>query len=109
MSARVKSILSTASDALEAAAGYSLIAMGLFGVVFMDVSGSGSLLSALGHLSSTIQEERAFPGATRVIEVPARPTVVKTYEDTRFLQEIPSALSEPGAIEELRESAPELD
>lgn len=81
MTAKVKSALTVLSEALEAAAGYALVAVGLYAAVFVDMTGGGSLWQALRHHQATAQEGLESPNATRVIKVPTQAVEEKAHED----------------------------
>ncbi len=81
MSAKVKSMLSVVSQAVETAAGYALLAVGIYATIFIDMTGNGSLWNAMRHLQSTAQEGTESPNATRVIKVPAQVFAGKAHED----------------------------
>lgn len=78
MTAKVKSVLTVASEALETAAGYALVAVGLYSAIFVDITGSGSLWRNLRNMEA---EGRETPTATRVIKVPTQVQEEKHYED----------------------------
>ena len=79
MTAKVKSALTAAFEALEAAAGCALVAVVIYAVIFMDMTGGGSLWKSMNRIQS--QERFESPNATRVIRVSARPLVEKVHED----------------------------
>ncbi len=81
MTAKVKSVLTVASEALETAAGYALVAVGLYAVLFVDMTGGGSLWNNLRHAKETAQEGLESPNATRVIKVPTQVSVERPHED----------------------------
>lgn len=81
MTAKVKSALSILSEALETAAGYALVAVGLYAILFVDMTGGGSLWNSLKHIQSTSNEEMSSPNATRVIKVPTQAVAEKVHED----------------------------
>lgn len=81
MSPKAKSFASTASDFVETAAGYALIAVGLYAALFVDLTGSGSLWNTMGSMRETAHEGLESPNATRVIAVPTQPVVEKVHED----------------------------
>lgn len=81
MTAKVKSVLSVASDALETAAGYALLAVGIYAAVFVDLTGGGSLWSSLRHVKDSAQEGIVSPNATRVVKVAAQYSEEKVHED----------------------------
>lgn len=81
MTAKVKSVLSVAVEALETAAGYALVAVGIYAALFVDLTGSGSLWKTMHHIQATSQEGLESPNATRVIKVPTQPIVEKAHED----------------------------
>jgi hypothetical protein len=81
MTAKVRSVLSIAAEALETAAGYALIAVGIYAVLFVDLTGGGSLWKTMRHIKATSQEGLESPNATRVIKVPTQPIVAKAHED----------------------------
>lgn len=81
MTAKVKSVLTVAAEALEIAAGYALVAVGIYAALFVDLTGGGSLWNTMHHLQDASREESASPNATRVIKVPAQPAVAKIQED----------------------------
>jgi len=81
MTAKVKSVLSVAGEAVETAAGYALLAVGIYTAVFVDLTGGGSLWNILHHVQTTAQEGIVLPNATRVIKVPVRHVEEKVHED----------------------------
>jgi len=81
MTAKVKSALSILSEALETAAGYALVAVALYAILFVDMTGGGSLWNSLKHLQSTANEEISSPNATRVVKVPTQAVAEKVHED----------------------------
>jgi hypothetical protein len=81
MTAKVKSVLTVASEAVETAAGYALVAVGLYAVLFVDMTGGGSLWKNLHHIHEVSQEGLESPNATRVVKVATLPTVEKVHED----------------------------
>lgn len=81
MTAKVKSVLTVASEAVETAAGYALIAVGLYAALFVDVTGNGSLWKSMHTIQETSSESVSSPNATRVVKVPTQAVVEKEYED----------------------------
>ena len=81
MTAKVKSVLTVAAEALETAAGYALVAVGIYAAVFIDVTGGGSLWKTMRHMQDTAQEGVESPNATRVIKVPTQVVAEKVPED----------------------------
>jgi len=81
MTAKVKSVLSVAADALETAAGYALVAVGIYAAIFVDLTGGGSLWKTMRHVQATSQEGIESPNATRVIKVPTQVVEDKAHED----------------------------
>lgn len=81
MTAKVKSVLSVAGDALETAAGYALIAVGIYAALFIDMTGGGSLWTTLRHAQAASEEGLQTPNATRVVKVPTQPVEAKVHED----------------------------
>lgn len=81
MTAKVKSVLTVASEALETAAGYALVAVGLYAAIFVDMTGGGSLWKTMHSLHETAQEGLESPNATRVIKVPTQVVAEKVHED----------------------------
>ena len=81
MTAKVKSVLSVASEALETAAGYALLAIGIYCAVFMDVTGGGSLWNNLRHIKEDTSESVKSPNAVRVIKVPVQAEAEPNHED----------------------------
>lgn len=79
MTAKAKSVLSVLSDAVETAAGYALVAVGLYSAIFVDMTGGGSLWNNMRH----IKEDQALesPNATRIIKVPTQAAGEKPHED----------------------------
>ncbi len=78
MTAKVKSVLVVVSEAVETAAGYALVAVGLYAVIFVDMTGGGSLWNNLRNVKD---EGRESPTATRVIKVPTQVREEKAHED----------------------------
>lgn len=81
MTAKVKSVLSIAADALETAAGYALVAVGIYAAIFVDMTGGGSLWKTMRHVQATSQEGIESPNATRVIKVATQAVEQKPHED----------------------------
>jgi hypothetical protein len=81
MTAKVKSVLTVASEAIETAAGFALVAVGIYAAIFVDVTGSGSLWKTMHHIKEVSQEGLESPNATRVMKVPTQPAVEKVHED----------------------------
>ncbi len=81
MTAKVKSVLSIAADALETAAGYALVAVGIYAAIFVDMTGGGSLWKTMRHVQASGQEGVESPNATRVIKVPTQVVEEKAHED----------------------------
>jgi hypothetical protein len=105
MTAKVKSVLTVVSEALETAAGYALVAVGIYTALFVDLTGGGSLWKNIRHLQETSQEGLESPNATRVIKVPTQAVVEKVHED-RILAVFDSApATEVAAVYEAPESA----
>ena len=74
-------MLTVVSEALETAAGYALVAVAIYSVIFVDMTGNGSLWKTMHHFQDTVQEGIQSPNATRVIKVPTQPLVEKAHED----------------------------
>lgn len=106
MTAKVKPFLTVISEALETAAGYALIAVGIYAALFVDLTGGGSLWSTMRHLQETSQEGLESPNATRVIKVPTQVAVEKVHEDRilAVFDQAPPA-TEVAAVYEAPESA----
>lgn len=81
MTAKVRSVLAIVSDALETAAGYALVAVGIYAAIFVDLTGGGSLWKTMRHVQATAQEGVESPNATRVIKVPTQVVEEKAHED----------------------------
>ncbi|MCM2303910.1 MAG: hypothetical protein NDJ72_04360 [Elusimicrobia bacterium] len=81
MTAKVKPVLTVLSEALETAAGYALVALGIYAAVFVDLTGGGSLWQTMRHYKQTSQEGIESPNATRVIKVPTQAVEQKVHED----------------------------
>ena len=81
MTAKVKSVLSVAGDAVETAAGYALLAVGIYAAIFVDLTGGGSLWNTMRHMQAASQESIASPNATRVVKVPTQAVEEKVHED----------------------------
>lgn len=81
MTAKVKSVLTVASEAVETAAGYALVAVGLYAAIFVDMTGGGSLWKTMHSLQETAHEGVESPNATRVIKVPTQVVAEKVHED----------------------------
>lgn len=81
MTAKVRSVMTVVSEALETAAGYALVAVGIYAALFVDLTGGGSLWNSLRHVQETAQEGVESPNATRVIKVPTQAAVEKVHED----------------------------
>lgn len=81
MTAKVKSALTVVSEAIETAAGYALVAVGLYAAVFVDMTGGGSLWKTLRHYQATSTEGLESPNAARVVKVPTQAVAEKVHED----------------------------
>ena len=81
MTAKARTVLTVISEVLETAAGYALVAVGIYSALFVDMTGSGSLWKTMHHFQDTVQEGVQSPNATRVIKVPTQPLVEKAHED----------------------------
>lgn len=81
MTAKVKSALTVLSEALETAAGYALVAVGIYAAIFVDMTGGGSLWKTMRHMQATAHEGLESPNATRVIKVPTQAIAEKVHED----------------------------
>ena len=81
MSDKVKSVLTIVSEALEAAAGYALVAVGIYAALFVDVTGGGTLWNSLHNLKGMASEAPESPNGVRVIKVPAQVRIEKIHED----------------------------
>lgn len=71
MAPKVKSVLSAVSDAVETACGWAILAVGLYCAVFMDVTGGGSLWTAVRGLTGHAAAPVDSPAAVRRVTVPA--------------------------------------
>lgn len=81
MTAKVKSALTVLSEALETAAGYALVAVGIYAAIFIDMTGSGSLWKTMRHVQATAHEGVESPNGTQIVKVPTQPVVEKVHED----------------------------
>jgi hypothetical protein len=81
MTAKVKSVLTVVSEAVETAAGYALVAVGIYAALFVDLTGGGSLWKTMRSFHETTQEGLESPNSTRVIKVPTQAVVEKVHED----------------------------
>jgi len=81
MTAKVKSVFAVAADVLETAAGYALVAVGIYAALFVDLTGSGSLWKSIHHAQEVSAEGVSSPNATRVIKVPTQASEAKVHED----------------------------
>jgi hypothetical protein len=106
MTAKVKSVFTVVSEALETAAGYALVAVGIYAALFVDLTGGGSLWNNMRHIKQTSHEGLESPNATRVIKVPTQVVAEKVHED-RILAVFDSAppSTEVAALYETPESA----
>lgn len=106
MTAKVKSVLTVVSEAVETAAGYALVAVGIYAALFVDMTGGGSLWNTLRHYQATSQEGIESPNATRVIKVPTQVVAEKVHEDRMLavFDDAPPA-TEVAAVYEAPESA----
>lgn len=106
MTAKVKSVLTVVSEAVETAAGYALVAVGIYAALFVDMTGGGSLWNTLRHFQETSREGIESPNATRVIKVPTQVVEQKVHEDRMLavFDDAPPA-TEVAAVYEAPESA----
>lgn len=81
MVTQVRSVLSALSDALETACGWALIAAGFSALLFIDVTGGGSLWSALGGLNAHAQAPPESPAAHDTIPTVEKASAVQFQED----------------------------
>jgi hypothetical protein len=81
MTAKARSLFTVVSEAVETAAGYALVVVGIYSAIFVDVTGSGSLWKSMHHFQTTTQESLQSPNATHVIKVPTQPLVAKVHEE----------------------------
>jgi|CXWL01.1.fsa_nt_gi hypothetical protein len=85
MSAQARSALAAFSNALEKALAWSLLAVGLYLVAFVDMTGTGSLYSSLAGLHESAQTAEESPNALRAIAVSARPRERAAPENRLFV------------------------
>ena len=81
MTAKARTLLTIVSEAVETAAGYALVVVGICSAIFVDVTGNGSLWKSMHHFQTTAQESLQSPNATHVIKVPTQPLVEKVHEE----------------------------
>ncbi len=81
MTAKVKSALVVASEMVETAAGYALVAVGIYAALFVDITGGGSLWKMMRHMQASSTEGLESPNATRVVKVPTQASEEKVHED----------------------------
>lgn len=81
MTAKARSLFAVVSEAVETAAGYALVVVGIYSAIFVDVTGNGSLWKSMHHFQTTSQESLQSPNATTVIKVPTQPLVGKVHEE----------------------------
>ena len=81
MTAKARSLLTVVSEAVETAAGYALVVVGIYSAIFVDVTGNGSLWKSMHHFQSVAQESLQSPNATTVIKVPTQPLHEKVHEE----------------------------
>ena len=72
MDARPISVFKECSRVVETAFGWGLLAAGFYVVLFIDVTGDGSLCSSLRGLYDYVQVQDELPNAVRTIKVTAR-------------------------------------
>ena len=90
----MRSALIACAEALETAFVWSLLAVGLYLVTFIDVTGAGSLYTSLGGLRENAQAAGENPNALRAIVVPARAREAASMEN-RVLVVVDHELEEP--------------
>ncbi len=76
-----KAMLAVVAEVLETAVGYALIAAGFYAVLFVDLTGGGSLWRTMRHWQSDSSQRLEPPSAARVITVPALPLVAKSENE----------------------------
>lgn len=81
MANKLKPVLAVLSEALESAAGYALVSVAIYAVLFVDLTGGGSLWKNLGYLHESSHDGLQSPSMTRVITVPTRPFAAQVHED----------------------------
>lgn len=77
----LKSALAGACEVLETSAGYALVAVAIYAVIFIDITGGGCLWDTVGHLRASSQEEVESADAIRVIKVHTPAVADKVSED----------------------------
>lgn len=85
MAPKVRSVVSALSEALENAAGWALLAVGVYAALFVDMTGAGSLWSSLRGLSGHAAVVEDAPRAVQKVTVPARDIERADPNQERFL------------------------
>lgn len=101
MAAKVKSFLSSASEIIETAAGWALLAAGAYSILFVDITGGGSLWNSLRGIKGHSAER--IPASYQVVKVDPRAKEGPSDQD-RIL----TAFEEP-ATEPVKASVPAPD
>lgn len=92
MAPKVKEAMGVVSDALETAAGWAIIALAVYGILFVDVTGNGRLWDAIrGVAKDTVAVAPAPKGGVQMRVVPVRPPdmEVKTQNHMLLVPEAP--------------------
>lgn len=85
MAPKVKSVVTILSDAVETAAGWALLAVGVYAALFIDVTGGGSLWNSLRGLSGHAVAVEEMPRAVQKVTVPAHDIERNDPNQERFL------------------------
>jgi hypothetical protein len=114
MAPRVKEAVNWLSDALETAAGWAIVAVALYGILFVDISGNGRLWDAVrGVAQDTTQSAPVTKGGVQMRVVPVRPPDLAVKAQNHMLlvpeadeQELHVAVQAPAAAPEQLTDSP---
>lgn len=86
MAPKVKEAMSWASDAIETAAGWAIVFVALYGLLFVDMTGNGRLWDAIrGVAQDSLPAKSPGNVAVQMRRVPARPPDSETKAQNRML------------------------
>jgi len=86
MAPKVKEAMSWMSDAVETAAGWAIVAVAVYGLLFVDMTGNGRLWDAIrGVAQDSVPAKTPGNVAVQIRRVPVRPADYETKAQNRML------------------------
>lgn len=86
MAPKVKEAMSWMSDAIETAAGWAIVAVAVYGLLFVDMTGNGRLWDAIrGVAQDSVPAKTSGNVAVQIRRVPVRPADYETKAQNRML------------------------